>query len=176
MLDTLVKCAGVAGFFMATMSLGWQIVAYWYNRKEFICGEISCGGRCIGPACTPIHGVFLELYNNGNVPVYIESVSLTWGDEKAKTELHFQPLNQYDAPLKQGDARRCYVLRDDFPMLTEACKQPENKIWISVKSAKGEVLRIKGDKVLCLIKDSNASDKKTPDSVLHEKSTPPTAR
>jgi hypothetical protein len=161
----LSQILGVFGFFLGCTSLGWQIWTYFRGRKEDIQGELTAGVKCLSPDKI-VAGLFLEIYNNGSIPVYIETVSLVWGNEilrksGSRIELHFQPLENYEGPLKQGDGRRCYALQRDFLLMNkDACSQPQEKIWISVKSAKGEVLRIKGDKVLCFLKSIiSVSDK-----------------
>ena len=48
-------------------------------------------------------------------------------------------------PLEPGDGRK-YVLPAILPqMLSKADDQPKDKLWVSVKSQKKEVLRLQGD-------------------------------
>jgi hypothetical protein len=160
-LSTLVDIAGVLGFFTGCSSLVWQFWTYHDSRKEKIKGELSIGSKLLKPfnANITVHGLFLNISNHGNTSVYIQNVSLMWGEKKLKkidsqtTALNFITYPETKEPLKPGEKRE-YILnyQKGFEhIFREASKQPVEKIWISIKSGKGEILRLKGDKVKYLI-------------------------
>jgi hypothetical protein len=122
-------------------------------------GKLTAGGRVLDlKSGASVFGFFLEIWNNGSAPVYIKSVGLKWGEEGSKIgatikELVFFAQPRNDNPLQPGEPR-LFVLpfSKETPLFKEIVKQTEDKIWLSVKSAKGEVLRIKGDKILPLLR------------------------
>jgi hypothetical protein len=159
MMDFLVKLAGVFGFILAVISLLWQIWAYCLSRKENIRGRLSVGGRVLDlKSDFTVFGLFFDVWNHGSIPVYIKSVGLGWGEESAgigasATELLFYSYPKNDNFLKPGESRLFVLpISKENSLIKEAAKQPEDKIWVSVKSAKGEVLRIKGRQVIPLLK------------------------
>jgi len=154
-MDNFVKLVAVLGFILACISLTWQIWTYFHSRKEDIRATLSIGGRSLQPG-TSLFGLFLDIWNNGNAPVYVKSVALAWGDEgrqigKQTTELIFHPYPVKKEPLQPGEGTS-YVLPAPPPnLLRNATRETEDTVWVSVKSAKGEVLRLKGHAVFPLL-------------------------
>ena len=137
------------GFILACISLGWQILSYHKTHAERIKGKLSI------TVITIRHGenvpaLQLEIYNDGSVSVYIKSVGLNWGDEGGKIgdtsfELLFKAWPPIKGPIEPGDGRN-YVLPAILPqMLSKANEQSKDKVWVSIKSQKKEVLRLQGD-------------------------------
>ena len=139
----------VLAFILAIGSLCWQILTYFRTHHERIKGKLCTTAIPISPGSN-IPALQLDLCNDGHIPVYIKSVALTWGDEDLKlghtlTSLEFKQDPPQNKPLQPGDGTR-YVLActlQDF--LSKASQQPADNVWVSVKSQKKEVLRIKGN-------------------------------
>ncbi|MHB0946775.1 MAG: hypothetical protein ACYC3B_06360 [Sedimentisphaerales bacterium] len=149
-IQILVNIAGLFGCFTGCASLIWQFWTYFDRRKEKIKSELSMGATLLDgrKAC----GLFLRLINFGEVPIYLHEVSLIYGEKKIKkiehqnTALHFVPHPMTKEPLQPGDNRTYILDKNGFGnMFDKASQLPSKKIWISVKSGKGEILRIKGD-------------------------------
>ena len=145
----LTTIIAVTGLTIASISLFWQIWTYCKTHEELVKGSLSI---TVVPR-VPRENVLalqVEIYNDGQVPVYIKSVALTWGDEgpelgNATSELMFieHPPKRY--PLQPGEGSK-YVLPSMFPqILSKASKHPKDKVWVSVKSEKKEILKLQGD-------------------------------
>ena len=139
----------VLAFLLSCMSLGWQIWTYQTTHQEQIKGKLSISAVTLRPGVN-VPALSLEIWNDGCVPVYIKSIGLNWGEEGHKignaiTELLFKASHPIKGPLKPGEGRT-YVLPAMIPnMFSKAKEQPIDKVWVSIKSQKKEVLRIHGD-------------------------------
>ena len=167
-LNIITTVIAGLGFILAGTSLGWQIWTRHQSRKEDVRGRLSIGGKVLGPGITAF-GLFLDIWNNGNVRVYIKSVSLNWGDEGQKlgntlSSLLFNAYPPLKGPLEPGEPRS-FVLPAWAPhILKAASEQSENKIWVSANSSKGEVLRIAGHEVKPILKELIKPGAEGPDS------------
>jgi hypothetical protein len=129
------------------------------NQKEDVRGNLSVGSRVLDlKSGDKVSGLFLNIWNNGSTSVYIKSVALSWGEESSRigasiTELLFHAYPKNNNPLQPSEPRLFILpISKEEPLFEEAAKQTEDKIWVGVKSSKGEVLRIKGDQVLPLLR------------------------
>jgi len=154
-IDTVVKWFALFGFPLAVISFVWLVWTHYRSHKENVRGTLSIGGKVLGPGLT-VFGLFLDIWNNGEVPVYIKSVALAWKGQDSQghdttTQLMFKPCPEKRGPLQPGEGRS-FILPDSPPHFLEApSKQPEDNLWVSVQSPKGEVLRLKGDEVRPLL-------------------------
>jgi len=146
LINTIVA---ILALFLACLSLAWQIWTYYKTRDERIRGHLSITVVQI------YHGknapaLQLDLWNDGQIPVYIKSVALTWVDEEPKlgnvsTALEFEEYPAKKPPLQPGDGTK-YVLACVIPnMLSKPSEQPADKVWVSVRSQKKVVLEVRGD-------------------------------
>jgi len=115
--------------------------------------------------------LLLKLRNQGRVPIYMEKPVLAWGDEGCPSRAwgwrrghgsrvagrsspsrtcrwHFEADPPCHNPLQPGECRNYVLPALPIEVLKEACDQPRDKVWISVSSGSGEILRLKGDRVL----------------------------
>lgn len=148
-MDDLVKLAAVLGFILAFISLVWQILTHRKTHEEQIKGKLSITVITIRPG-ENVPALHLEICNDGSIPVYIKSVGLCWGNEGNKIgdtifELLFKGWPPIKGSIQPGDGRN-YMLPAIAPqLLSKANDQPEDKVWVSIKSQKKEVLRLQGD-------------------------------
>jgi len=146
MVTTIIA---VAGFILALTSLLWQIYTYHATHKENIRGKLSLNA-VPGKSGKVAVLLWLRLWNNGNVPVYIKSAALCWGDEGPKlgntvSSLLFHQTGPKKNPLEPGDGISYYLHPGSKPLLSVAAKMGLDKLWVSVESQRGEVLRLEGD-------------------------------
>jgi hypothetical protein len=136
----------------------WQIWTYRKTHKEQIKGRLSITAVPIEPGKN-VPALQLEIWNDGHIPVYIKSVALIWGNEgpdlgSAVYAVLFKEYPPKNDPLQPGDGAN-FVLPVMIPhisqLISDANKQPENKVWISVQSPRGEPLRIAGKEVKHLL-------------------------
>jgi hypothetical protein len=149
MLDIIAKVFALLALPLAAISFAWQVLTHHHKHKEIIKAKLSI-------TIVPVeHGknlpaLNLEVSNHGQVSVYIKSVALSWGDEDSTLgdvlhQLRFQGYPPVKGPLHPGDGKN-YVLPAIIPqMLSKANNQPQDKVWISIKSQKTEVLRLHGN-------------------------------
>ncbi len=139
----------VTGLIIAGISLLWQIWTYCKKHEERVKGSLSITVVQIEPR-ENVTALQLEIYNDGQVPVYIKSVALTWGDEGPELgnttfALNFKEYPPKRSPLQPGEGTK-YVLPSIFPqMLSKASNQPKDKVRVSVTSERKEVLKLQGD-------------------------------
>ncbi len=139
----------ILGFLLACISLGWQFWTFHKTHSERIKGTLYITTVPISSGKN-VPALKLEIWNDGTVPVYVRSVSLCWGDEgynlgDTVTELLFQSRFTVSDPLQPGNGRT-YILPAIAPqMFSKANEQPKEKVWVSVRSHKKEVLRIKDE-------------------------------
>lgn len=140
----------LVGVVVAVFSLGWQIYTYFQSKKPKIKGRLSFG-RSIERKHSFIK---LNLHNSGQVPVYIKEVALCWGDRKIKkvgnsiASYPFQSTWDKNRSLEPGQGCEFFLECIEPHWFDEPAAQPEDKIWVSVKSPKGELLHIAGRDVL----------------------------
>lgn len=154
----LTAVLGVLGFVIAFILLLWQFWTYHNDRKDCVHGSLSISSICLN----------LDIWNAGQYPVYLKSVTLQWGPIKGKLVVdipgrtlgwdknqtsgqstisvgqEFQPYPEKKGPLQRGEPRHfiCPVaVSKDF---TVNC---DRKVWVSVKSPKGEVLHIETEEL-----------------------------
>jgi hypothetical protein len=147
--NIITTVVATLGFILACISLGWQVWTYHRSHKEDIRGTLSIGGKVLEPGNIVI-GLFLDIWNNGKVPVYIKSVALTWGDEGPKIgntlfAFEFKEYPPQKGPLQPGDGMKYVLPCLNQNLLSKASEQPAGKVWVSVKSQTKEVLRLQGD-------------------------------
>ena len=139
----------VTGLIIACISLFWQIWTYCKTHEERVKGILSITFVQIKPR-ENVPALQLEIYNDGQVPVYIKSVALTWGDKGPEfgnviSEFKFKEYPPKRPPLQPGEGTK-YVLPSIIPkMLSKVSDQPKDKVWVSVKSEREEVLKLQGD-------------------------------
>ena len=168
MLDIITKVFALLVLPLTAISFAWHVLTHHGKLKEKIKAKLSI-------TVVPVeHGknlpaLNLEVWNDGQVPVYIKSVALNWGDEEPKLGdvLHafsFQGYPPLKGPLQPGDGKN-YILPAVIPTLfSTANNQPEDKVWISIKSPKQEVLRLHGENLkACLAKIADLTDSKQND-------------
>jgi hypothetical protein len=148
--NVITATIAALGLILACISLGWQIWTHRRSHKEDIRGRLTISRKSLGPGVNAI-GLVLDIWNNGQVPVFIKSVALTWKVDKpeATMQLIFQLCSSQKGPLQPGE-ERSFILPAS-PLLRAPSNQPEDKLWVSVKSPKGEVLRLEGDVVRPLL-------------------------
>ncbi len=158
MVEWLAFGIGLAGLILAASSLLWQRHTYIQTRTESAEAEnfLERNER----------GTFLgiNVLNTGVPPLYIKEVilifkyfedkkiPLTEGyDETILLEDHcnFVPETREEGPLQPHDCRK-YLLQDEMPLKIYASQDPEavESVYISVRTAKGEVCRIEKEDVL----------------------------
>jgi len=144
-MDNFVKLVAILGFILACISLLWHVWTYHVSHKEKLGGKLSITAVPISSRKN-VPALQLDIWNDGYIPVYIKSVGLTWGDEGPQlgnvlNALEFKEYPPKKGPLKPGDGTK-YVLPAIIPeMLAKANELPKNKLWVSVKSQKEELLR-----------------------------------
>jgi len=161
MITTIVA---ILGFLLGMASLLWHIYTYRVTHKEDIKGELSLNAVPTESGKGVVL-LWLRLWNNGSVAVYLKSVMLCWGDEGSKlgnvvSSLLFTQTGPKKNPLKPGDGTSYVLTPAPKPLLSAVAKLPEGKIWVSVKSQRGEVLRLQGEDLKeYLSKIANLPDK-----------------
>jgi len=141
---------GGLALFLAVASLGWQFYTYFQSKNPKIKGVLSYGVT-IEHQYPFMH---LDLHNSGQVPVYIKEVALCCGKRKLKkasdTIASYQFQSNWDKkrPLEPGQDCEFFLERTIPHLFDKLAEQPEDKIWVSVKSPKGELLHIAGRDVL----------------------------
>ena len=153
------------GFILASISLGWQISTYHKTHEERIKGKLSITIITIRPS-ENVPVLHLEIWNDGHIPVYIKSVTLNWGDEEPKLgnvlhSLSFQGYPPLQGPLQPGDGKSYILPPIAATPFDVVSKQPVDRVWISIRSQKKEVLRLHGDDLKAyLSKIVEVTDKK----------------
>jgi len=138
-----------AGVAIGALGLAWTI---WWSVARYIEGHKEHVEAC--PDCHIDTGgcrSFLKVRNQGRVPIYMEKPVLAWGDEGSPSRTcrwHFEADPPCHNPLQPGECRNYVLPALPIEVLKEACDQPPDKVWISVSSGRGEILRLKGDRVL----------------------------
>ena len=150
MPETWSEWLGISGFILAVFSLGWQAWKYRDEHAEKVSGKISFAIDLNGQR------VVLKLVNCGRVPVYLEKVDLCWGDTSTKVgcshaSTPFALKGPQNAPLAPGGGAM-YELDAKNPLLRMALALQENKVWVAVSTPRREILRIKGNKVLPVLR------------------------
>ena len=150
MPQTWSEWLGISGFILAVFSLGWQVWKYRDEHAENVSGEISFTVDVNG------RWVVLKLVNCGRVPVYLEKVDLCLGDTRTKVgcrhvSVPFARNGPQNAPLAPGGGAT-YELDARNPLLKLAVTLPENKVWIAVCTPRRKILRLKGNKVLAVLR------------------------
>jgi hypothetical protein len=146
----LATIIAAASFILACISLGWQIYTSFQSKKPKIKGVLSFGASIEHQY--PF--IQLDLHNSGQVPVFIKEVALCWGNRKSKkagdtiTSYYFQSNWDKNRPLEPGQGCEFFLERTIPHLFDKFAEQPEDKIWVSVKSPKGELLHIAGRDVL----------------------------
>jgi len=150
---------------LASISLIWQIWTYRKTHSEQIRGKLSITVIPIKLGQN-VPSLQLEIYNDGHVPVYIKSVTLNWGDEEPKLgnalhSLSFQGYPPLQGPLQPGDGKSYILPPIAATPFAVVSKQPVDRVWISIRSQKKEVLRLHGDDLKAyLSKIVEVTDKK----------------
>lgn len=171
-MDNLVKLVAILGFVLACISLLWQVYSHIAKRREHIKGRIFIT-VVTSPQKENVLALGLDIWNNGQVPVYIKSIFLNSGEESHRLGatvcgLQFQAHPSRTGPLQPGEGRS-YILPAPpaahppaHHLFTECVHHPEDKLWVSVTSHKAEVLRIPGEKVKPLLQEILEHDPKPP--------------
>lgn len=168
--NIITTVIAAAGFILACISLGWQILTYYKTHQERIRGNLAITAVPISQGKN-VPALQLDVWNNGQIPVYIKSVALTWGDEGPKLgntlfAFEFKEYPPKKGPLQPGDGMKYVLPCLNQNLLSKASAQPAGKVWVSVKSQKKEVLRLQGDDLkIYLLKIVECFDKKVPNSI-----------
>ncbi len=146
-------CA-VLGPVLGIAALLWQYWTYRDNRRERAIVRTMVGSHIKIPS--PY--LCVEVINSGRVPIYIKEVTINYGDEKLAIgneliEIQIPPFPPVKGPLEVGNERRFILARmpNFIPLLKQACQQPEENIWLSIKSTLREVTRVKGKEIKPLL-------------------------
>jgi hypothetical protein len=162
MPETVVELIGVLGFFLACASLAWHVWTHRQAHRERVVAELSVADTTEFPA----GALLVRVTNSGGVPLYLKEVTLAWGKAGDKVlELDLEPHPKSEGPLQVGQDRRFVLLASPTGPLAMAARQPEERLWISIKSARGEVQRVKGSQVhphLAILMDHQVTPPGTP--------------
>ena len=127
---------------------------YRQSHRERVSVDVYGGTR------TEMHGpaLFAKVCNMGQIPVYLQDVCLACGKDvntggDFNIDLKMTAVSSLERPLAVGDLRE-YMLPMVSPnreLLRSILDKPEAKIWLSVRSGKGEIFRVTGPKIEVLI-------------------------
>ena len=111
---------------------------------------------------SPAPALRLDIWNVGRLPVNVRKVQLLWGRENKETreivsKLGLVPFDRSlgvpmttasDEPLCECECRTFILPPLPPSIMRQAANQPDDRIWIAVESDNGELLRLKGDRIL----------------------------
>ena len=147
-IEIVAQVLGTLGFLMALASLRWQVHTWQEGRKERLDYRL-CQQRSTD---VPEDHLVLRIINTGMVPIYIRDAALCWRPEKPhrESERRAIPMHQTTPdtnPMQPGDDREFILILSRLHQDVTVASPPERNIWLSVSSAKGEILTIDGTKV-----------------------------
>lgn len=163
MADTNTILSSIA-ISMSGLSLLWQVWTYFHSTRRQR-KEREERVR-VTATLTPCQGkqVFgVEVYNEGNVDVYLRDVQIIWSDNGSERHI---PLHRDDntlslllageKPPKPGSlpprkSEPWILWRNDLDPITEIVKVASDKVRVPVYSHGGEISRIGGKTVLPLL-------------------------
>jgi hypothetical protein len=149
MPECVFQILGALASLAAILLLAWRVWAHYDARRQRVKAELSIR---IGFGA-PAPSLCVWVTNTGRLPVYVCEVTLAWGRDTGRigdevTALDLQPQPAAKGPIQVGDGRLFllpWVLPK--PLLEQAAKEHPRRVWLSIKSPKGEMLRLKGKKV-----------------------------
>jgi len=147
-IEIIAQVLGTLGFVMAFASLWWQVHTWREGRKEQV--DYTLGLAC--SAAVPEDHLVLKIVNAGMVPIYIREAALWWRPEKPDRESERRSImmSQRESnknPIQPGDDREFILILSRLHQNVIVASPPERNMWLTVSSAKGEILRIDGTEV-----------------------------
>lgn len=175
MSDWLTQTLAIMGAVGSVLSAGllfWEIWKYRHERREKVIPKLRVEEKTEDGRTS--YNLVVNVYNAGRVEVFIKGVTLFWHSNGTLNQKLFQvPIYQHPLP-KPGMATKVIVqlmgrTSTEKPLAVGDCEDfyfgafepgqpkslfdlPPKDIWITVNAGSGEVAKIKGSKVIQMLR------------------------
>jgi hypothetical protein len=161
MTEWLAKLGAVTGCFGAVTGLLGTVLGIIALYQQHLQHKAERQERVLGKAHVEGGHLHVLVYNSGRIPVYLKHVDLMWKagrirknwplyrplpvrNENGEETYHDTRSKSTGNAVAVGDEERFMLSNLDYPTLQSILRLLRWNYWVSIKSAGGEIARIKG--------------------------------